>query len=55
MNKKIRVVHSIPIIDKSVDPLLSQLPSVLVVIVVNSPAEHYQSFRVGIPNIGQVL
>lgn len=46
---------SIPIIDKPVDALLSQLPSVFMVIVVNSPAEDDQSFRLGIPNVGQVL
>lgn len=46
---------SLPIIDEPVDPLLSQLPSVLMVIVVNSPAENHQSFRMSIPNVGKIL
>ena len=45
----------IPIIDEPIDPLLSQLPSVLVVVVVVSPAKHHQAFRLGIPNVGKVL
>lgn len=46
---------NLPIIDEPVDPLLSQPPSVFVVIVVNSPAENHQSFRLGIPNVGKIL
>lgn len=44
-----------PVINEPIDSLLSQLPSVLMVIVVISPAEHHQAFRLGVPNVGQVL
>lgn len=44
-----------PVINEPIDSLLSQLPSVPVVIVVISPAEHHQAFRLGIPNVGEVL
>lgn len=44
-----------PIVDESIDPLLSQLPSGLMVVVVISPAEHHQALRLGIPNEGKVL
>ncbi|KAG7240188.1 hypothetical protein INR49_027228 [Caranx melampygus] len=41
--------------NESIDPLLSQLPSGLMVVVVISPAEYHQAFRLGIPNEGKVL
>lgn len=49
------VAFDSPIIDEPINSLLSQLPSVLVIVVVISPAEHHQAFRLGIPDVGEVL
>lgn len=49
------VAFNSPVIDKPINSLLSQLPSVLVVVVVFSPAEHHQAFRLGISDVGEVL
>lgn len=46
---------NLPIIDQPINTLLSQRPSVLMVIVVISPAEHHQAFRLGIRNEGKIL
>lgn len=46
---------NLPIIDEPINALLPQPPSVLMVVVVISPAEHHQPFRLGIPNEGEVL
>lgn len=46
---------NLPIIDEPIDALLSQLPSGLVVVVVLSPAEHNQAFRLGVADESEVL
>lgn len=46
---------SLPVINEPIDSLLSELSSDLVVVVVFSPAEHHQAFRLGIANVGNVL
>lgn len=45
----------LPVVDEAVDAFLSQLPPVLVVIVVISPAENHQAFRLCIADVGDVF
>lgn len=52
---KDRRCSNLPVIDEAINSLLSQLPSDLVLVVVLSPAEHHQAFRLGIFNVGQVF
>lgn len=46
---------SLPVVDEAVDALLPQLPPVLVVVVVISPTENHQAFRLGVADVGDVL
>lgn len=46
---------NLPIVDQSINSLLSQLPSVLVLVVVIAPAEDHQTFTLGLPDVGEVL
>lgn len=43
------------IIDEPVDTLLFQLRPIFFVVVVISPAEHHQAFRLGLPDVVEVL
>lgn len=45
----------LPVIDEAVDALLPQLLSVLVVVVVLSPAEHHQAFGLSLPDVVNVF
>lgn len=44
-----------PVVDEAVDALLPQLPPVLVVVVVVSPAENHQALRLGVADVGDVF
>lgn len=46
---------TVPVINKTVNTLLSQLLSGLMIIVVISPAEHHQALGLGIIDVGKVL
>lgn len=48
-------VLRLPVVDEAVDALLPQLPAVLVVVVVVSPAEHHQAFGLGVADVGEVF
>lgn len=48
-------VLCLPVVDEAVDALLPQLPAVLVVVVVVSPAENHQAFRLGVADVGDVF
>lgn len=49
------ILLNLPVIDEPINALLPQLPSGLVFIVVISPAEHHQAFRLCVTNVGEVL